>query len=149
MERNRKREKDREIKREREATAFRSPGALLSRSHSALHYLVTADASLGQTGTKSSPKSIVSTAEWLSIAGCIHLLRHLKKKKKKKKACAIVTKGERGGWCSLIFTLDRNDWVRDDVIKRPRRTLPTYTNMDHEPESIFHSFMVKCSFVIS
>lgn len=97
MERNRKREKDREIKREREATAFRSPGALLSRSHSALHYLVTADASLGQTGTKSSPKSIVSTAEWLSIAGCIHLLRHLKKKKKKKKACAIVTKGERGG----------------------------------------------------
>lgn len=72
----RKREKNREIKREREATAFRSPGALLSRSHSALHYLVTADASLGQTGTKSSPKSIVSTAEWLSIAGCIHLLRH-------------------------------------------------------------------------
>lgn len=72
----RKREKDREIKREREATAFRSPGAPLSRSHSALHYLVTADASLGQTGTKSSPKSIVSTAEWLSIAGCIHLLRH-------------------------------------------------------------------------
>ncbi len=41
---------------------------------------------------------------------------------KKQKACAIVTKGERGGWCSLIFTLDRNDWVRDDVIKRLRRT---------------------------
>lgn len=91
------REGQRDKEREREATAFRSPGALLSRSHSALHYLVTADASLGQTGTKSSPKSIVSTAEWLSIAGCIHLLRHLKKKKKKKKACAIVTKGERGG----------------------------------------------------
>lgn len=45
----RDKEREGETERERGAMAFRSPGALLSRSHSALHYLVTADASLGQT----------------------------------------------------------------------------------------------------